>query len=53
MMKSTNNKLSRLIFIDDVRRTHDVHQTPHKAFDLAAIKLRRIFTFALKLIAII
>ena len=40
MMKSTNNKLSRLIFIDDVRRrTHDVHQTPHKAFDLAAIKL--------------
>ena len=52
MMKSTNNKLSSLIFIDDVR-THDVHQTPHKAFDLAAIKLRRIFTFALKLIAII
>ena len=51
MMKSTNNKLSSLIFIDDVR-THDVHQTPHKAFDLAAIKLR-IFTFALKLIAII
>ena len=35
-----NNKLAaaKLIFIDDVK-IYIVHQTPHQAFDLTAIKL--------------